>query len=385
MTGLDSPWLDWKVDIWEDYVACRKVADSGDDSLLRVFINSKLAQYYRRKGKRVEIDLYHERREPYECHSHHAELPDGVILVTAGVDIMDTFITYDVRGWGRGRESWGIESGEFQGDPAITDGEVWKQLDNFVYRRLWNYSDGTYARTRLMFVDSQGHKTDAVYKYCKSRHPRCFAIKGIGGSGHPIIIGGKRREKGEGAWRINLGVDTLKDELHSRLSIDRPGPGYCHWPMLANGMPCCGYTLEYFEEIISEQKELIYNKLGFSKFEWTKNRTDPNEALDCNVYARAALEYLKVKLEQIPRDILANLPEQDIERVEIGLDRIIYVDRSKRSVRKAINQYGAVSRGGFEEDISNPNIAGQVQTKTISTRTARTTTRYGAGSTSSLG
>ena len=50
-------------------------------------------------------------------------LPDGVILVTAGVDVMDNFVAYDVTGWGRGRESWGIETGEFPGDPRLPERE----------------------------------------------------------------------------------------------------------------------------------------------------------------------------------------------------------------------------------------------------------------------
>lgn len=335
MSGLDSPWLDWKVDLCEDYINCKKLSDMGDDSLMRVFVNSKLAQQYKRKGKRVDIDLYHERREVYGCHGAAGEVPEGVILITAGVDVHDTFIIYDVTGWGRGRESWGIESGEFQGDPRIPDSEVWKKLDEFVYNRVWRYADGSYIRTRMMFIDS-GHCADDVYKYCKSRHPRCFAIKGVGGSGLPIIIGGrvKRKQKViEGVWLIRLGVDTLKEEFHSRIAIDRPGPGYCHWPKQENGMPVQGYTMEYFQEIVSEQRELTYNKSGFAEFKWTKNRTDPNEALDCRNYARAALEYLKVRLEQMPRDVLTTTT--DIEKVEVGMDKIIYVQKSgTKSERK---------------------------------------------------
>jgi phage terminase large subunit GpA-like protein len=353
ISGLDSPWLDWKVDLVEDYVVCRRLADMGDDSLLRVFVNSKLAKQYKRKGKRVDIDLYHDRREVYACHEKGAEVPEGVVLITAGVDVQDSFISYDVTGWGKGRESWGIETGEFQGDPRIPDSEVWKQLDQFVYNRIWRYADGTYIRTRILFIDSQGHCTDDVYKYCKSRHPRVFAIKGIGGQGQPIIIGGKvrRRQKVvEGVWQVKLGVDTLKDEFHSRLSIEKPGPGYCHWPMYFNGMPCCGYTLEYFEEIISEQRELIYNKSGFAEYKWTKNRTDPNEALDCRNYARAALEYLKIRLEQMSPDV-ATLRPEDVERVEVGANHFIYVQKSnvKTRHRAGHSRYGSSESAESDE------------------------------------
>lgn len=374
MTGLDSPWLDWRVDICDDYTNCKKMEDMGDDSLMRVFVNSKLAKPHKKKGKRIEVDLYHERREIYECHKANAEVPDSVVLITAGIDVQDSYITYDVKGWGKGRESWGIEAGEFQGDPAKEEG-VWKQLDEFVYRRIWRYANGEYIRTRLMFVDSQGHKTDAVYKYCKSRHPRCFPIKGVGGP-NPIIIGGKRREKGEGIWRVNLGVDTLKDELHSRLSIDKPGPGYCHWPMAANGMPCCGYTLEYFEEIIAEQREITYNKAGFAVSKWTKNRTDANEALDMNVYARAALEYLKVKLEQMQKDIASKLAIEDVEVFEISGKSIHVVkEKPKHGKRIDLNVRTTSIYGSQEVSSASRPTAGT---------TARVKSRYGAAPSTSF-
>jgi phage terminase large subunit GpA-like protein len=148
--------------------------------------------------------------------------------------------------------------------------------------------------------------------------------------------------------------------------------------MLPNGMPTNGYTLEYFEEITAEQRELTYDRHGFARYEWTKNRTDPNEAFDCRVYARAALEYLRVKLEQMPKDVLANFPEQDIDRVEIGLGRIIHVDKSKRMDRKAVNQYGAKPSGTAIREEGE----GYVPTTTGFRREERQTSRYGAISTS---
>ena len=380
LTGLDSPWLDWKIDICEDYINCKKVEDHGDDSLMRVFVNSKLAKYFKRIGKRVDIDLYHERREVYECHVHGAELPDGVVLVTAGIDVQDTFIAYDVTGWGKGKESWGIETGEFQGDPRVPETELWTQLDNFVFNRVWRYSDGTYCRTRLMFIDSGGHCTDDVYRYCKPRHPRCFPIKGVGGP-QPIVIGGganRRRKVVEGVWLIRVGVDTLKEEFHSRLSVANPGPGYCHWPQKENGMPSCGYTLEYFEEILAEQRELTYDKSGFAKFAWTKNRTDANEAFDTRNYARAALEYLRVKLEQIPRDVLA-IEMDSVEKVELSSGQTIYVKKSdiKNIARKV--RYGSRTTPGEDEDEISREVRQEAQSRKGSKRST-----YGAANTPSF-
>jgi phage terminase large subunit GpA-like protein len=322
-SGLNSPWLDWARDICGPFKEAARLARLGDDSLLRVFYNTKLARSYRPAGKRVEADLYHERREVYACHGTGAEIPAGVILLTAAVDVMDSYLSYEVVGWGKFKESWGIEAGDIRGDPRAAAGEVWEAIDKFVFNRLFRYEDGRLARVRILFVDSGGHCTSEVYRYCRGRQPRCFAIKGVGGTGKPIIIGGRSRERSEGAWLLRLGVDTLKDEFHSRLAVAEPGPGFCHFPRLENGGDVAGYTQSYFDQLVAEERTLKYTSGGYAKYTWAKARSAQNEAFDTRCYARAALEYLKARLEAMPRDVLANLAPDAIEEIELGFGRRI--------------------------------------------------------------
>lgn len=323
LTGLNSPWLDWRRDLCDEYREAERLARLGDDSLLRVFYNTKLARAYRVAGKRVEADLYHERREVYACHGVGAEIPAGVLLLTAAVDVQDSFLSYEVIGWGKFKESWGIEAGDIRGDPRAAAGEVWTALDRFVYNRLFRYEDGRHARVRILFVDSGGHATSEVYRYARSRQPRCFAIKGVGGTGKAVIIGGRSRERSEGAWLLRLGVDTLKDEFHGRLAVTEPGPGYCHFPRLANGGDVAGYSQTYFDQLVAEERSLKYTAGGFAKYTWSKARSAQNEAFDCRCYARAGLEYLKARLESMPRDVLANVAPDAIEEIELGFGRRI--------------------------------------------------------------
>jgi phage terminase large subunit GpA-like protein len=179
-----------------------------------------------------------------------------------------------------------------------------------------------------------------------------------------MIIGGKIKEKSEGVWLLRLGVDTLKDEFHTRLAIDKPGPGYCHWPMLINGENAAGYDEHYFEQLIAEQRILKYTKGGFAKFEWHKNRTDANEALDLRVYNRAALDYLKVRLEQIPKDIIKHFNAAAIEKVEVGLGRSILVE--KKGTKHERTRDEQARRQSTMEGLSNESTEG---------REARRTTR----------
>jgi phage terminase large subunit GpA-like protein len=322
-TGLNSPWLAWGRDICAPFKEASRLARLGDDSLLRVFYNTKLARSYRPAGKRVEADLYRERREVYAAHVAGAEIPVGVILLTAAVDVQDSYLSYEVVGWGKFKESWGIEAGDIRGDPRAPGGEVWQALDKFVYNRLFRHEDGRLARARLVFIDSGGHATSEVYRYCRGRQPRVFAIKGVGGTGKPIIIGGRSRERSEGAWLLRLGVDTLKDEFHGRLAVAEPGPGYCHFPRLANSGDVAGYSQTFFDQLVAEERTLKYTAGGFARYTWAKARSAQNEAFDTRCYNRAALEYLKARLEAMPRDVLANLAPDAIEEIELGFGRRI--------------------------------------------------------------
>jgi phage terminase large subunit GpA-like protein len=150
-----------------------------------------------------------------------------------------------------------------------------------------------------------------------------FCSQGYGGQGKPIIIGGRTTEKSVNAWLLRIGVDTLKDDFHSlkddfhsRLAMDKPGPGFLHWPMGRDGEEVRGYTEAFFAQLLAEQRVLRFSRGGFARYEWWKERRAQNEALDLACYNRAALEYLKVRLEQIPRDVLARMNPDSIERIE---------------------------------------------------------------------
>jgi len=360
MSGLNSPWLDWANDIITEFREASRLQEMGDESLMRVWVNTKLARTFRPHVISDDIDLYNDRREVYSCHLKGYEVPDGVLLLTAAVDVQDKWLAYEIVGWGRGRESWGIEYGDFQGDPRQPG--VWDYIDRFIYRRIFIFADGTAARIRLTFVDSGGHCTTDVYKYCKLRSPRMFPVKGVGDVKirHPIIIGARTKDTNTGVWLIRLGVDGLKDEFHSRLAIESPGPGYCHWPQLQNGMPTQGYNEDYFEQLLSERRVLEYDKHGFVKYKWAKNRLDQNESFDLRCYNRAALEYLKVRLEAMPCDIIKNFQQENIEKIDIGLGRSINVERKlDDAVKSKPTRANTVSSiGGFgQEETPTPATA----------------------------
>jgi len=80
-----------------------------------------------------------------------------------------------------------------------------------------------------------------------------------------------------------VGVDAAKEVLYARLKRTEPGPGFCHFPK--------GREAEWFRQLTAESLATRYVK-GRPVREWRKAPGDRNEALDCRVYAAAALQGL---------------------------------------------------------------------------------------------
>ena len=99
-----------------------------------------------------------------------------------------------------------------------------------------------------------------------------------------------------------IGVDTAKEMVYSHLKIKDIGPGYCHFPKT--------YNDEYFAMLTAEKVVKKYHK-GFHRREWVKVR-QRNEALDCRVYALAALSIVGVNVNIIAqRSASANAKTDD--------------------------------------------------------------------------
>ena len=95
-----------------------------------------------------------ERAEEYGC-----EIPDGVILLTAAVDVQDTRFEVEIRGWAREFETWGIYKKEIYGD--IEKNAVWDQLEEYLNQTL-TYKDGRQIGVAATAIDTGGNHTEAV-------------------------------------------------------------------------------------------------------------------------------------------------------------------------------------------------------------------------------
>ena len=277
LSGLYSPWTPLEEAV-RDFLASKR-----DPMRLKTWVNTFLGETWEDQGDQVDEHDLIDRREDFGD-----ELPDDILMLTAGVDVQDDRLEVEVVGWGRGEESWSVEYQTLYGDPSTAD--LWMQLDQLLQQKYVHPIHGEMV-IRASCIDSGGHYTQQVYNYCRVRAGRrIFAIKGVGGEGKPVV--GRPTKNNIG--RINLfpvGVDTAKELVYSRLKIASEGEGYCHFPT--------GRSQEYFLMLTAEKKVTRYFK-GRPKREWVKIRTR-NEALDCRVYATAALGLLNVNLDVIAK------------------------------------------------------------------------------------
>ena len=280
INSLYSPWVKF-AQLAAEFVEATKTRDKKG---LMEFVNLKLGEPWVEDNSELDHRHLHKRREYYE-----ADLPEKVLLVTAGIDVQQDRLECETVGYGIGRESWGIEYKVFPGDPEQP--QVWKQLDEYLQRQ-WQLPDGHRLGISAACVDSSdGNTVDAVYSFTKAREARrIFSIKGRGGKGIPFI-GKPNKNNRMGAILFTLGVDSGKSTIMSNLKIEDEGPGYCHFPRDGEK----GYDETYFKGLLSEKQVYKYVN-GQTKVEW-KKIVERNEPLDCRNYANAAMEILNPNFE----------------------------------------------------------------------------------------
>lgn len=282
LNELASPWKRWETIISEFKIAKRS------KETLKVWINTSLGESWEEPSETNAEDLY-KRRERY-----NAEVPGDVLVLTAGVDTQNDRLEVEVVGWGLEKESWGIEYKIFYGDPG--QDQVWNQLDEYL-KKEFKFADGLGIMISTTCIDTGGHFTSEVYKYCKPReHRRIYGIKGRGGPGVPLI-GGVTRNNRERAALFTIGVDQGKQLLITRLKTEFEGPGYCHFPIEEDR----GYNEKYFDGLTAERRVIKYSK-GKPKVEWVVREGSRNEPFDIRNYATAALEILDPDLEMLSRE-----------------------------------------------------------------------------------
>jgi phage terminase large subunit GpA-like protein len=283
----------------------------GNPKLLKVFLNHQLAEPWKEDDV-IEQDheyLYKNRREEYEQDEDGRQLvPTGVAVITAGVDVQHDRFELEILGHGLNGEKWNLGYHRLPCDTSIQSNYD-KHLSPFMLQ-TFPLANGLRLRIVAMAIDSgDGARTQEVYKFCQPRFDSgIYAIKGRGGAGIPIAcnptnqkINGLINQGEEITVKLFMvGTDTAKSSIFASLKRNTVGPGYQHFPNERN--------LNYFEMLTAERGVLKKkNNKMVRVFEPIRTR---NEALDCRVYAMAALEICGADIEKCLQTIETALIEK---------------------------------------------------------------------------
>ena len=288
LSSLYSPvgWLSWA------QVADKREKAGADPEKLQVFTNTVLGLPYADSQEAPDAERLFERREAYPI----GVVPKGGLLLTAGVDVQIRRLEVEIVAWGRNKESWSVDYRVLDGE--TNQPEVWRELSLLLDEEFRTEHGGQPMVIRRMAVDS-GFQTTSVYRWVeKQQRQRVIAVKGV--IRVPAIIGvptaiepgpyGTRLKYGIRLWPVNTNI--AKEELYRWLRQSKPDvergetwpAGYCHFPE---------YSKEYFEQLTAEQ--LITRTVNGRRITTWEPIRDRNEALDCRIYARAAMASLRME------------------------------------------------------------------------------------------
>jgi phage terminase large subunit GpA-like protein len=269
------------------------------------FVNVSLAETHEETGEKIDPAGLVSRAEVFE-----ADAPMGVLYITAGVDMQPDRLECEFVGWGIGEESWSLGYHVLHGDPVA--GDVWEELTDLLETEF-THESGMLMRASAVCVDTggTGGSTQAAYEYLRGKTGRnLFGIKGVGGWGRAIVEKSQRKESGKNARRVDLflvGVDEAKLIVMRRFAVKEPGPGYCH-------IPDGRHDIEKWAEQATAEKMRVRYTEGQPRRVWWKPDKARNEALDCRVYATAALKIKNPSFRRLAERMDAYLAHHGITR-----------------------------------------------------------------------
>lgn len=282
-----------------------------DPVKLKRFVNTILGEAWEDQARKVKSSELAERGEPYGLR----DVPPGILIVTAGVDVQDDRLAVMLLGHGPNDCEAVIDYHEIIGDPGRR--KLWAELTDYINNPLVN----TYGRDVVISataIDTGGHYTEEVYKYCRDRKVReVMAIKGASKPGQAILsrrpsyVDIDKRNRTESKrnkmalWSI--GTDTGKSNLWGRLIGDadvEPDERRLRFSHELDLEFYLGLTAEVFDP---ERKK------------WIVRSGRRNEPVDCYNYAKAASMNPRVAVHRKkPRDWqrLADLLERPLDDAE---------------------------------------------------------------------
>jgi len=275
------------------YLLAVKEFKQGNPDALVPFYNATLGLPYEHKTDLPAEDELRERCEDYPENF----VPEGGLILTAGVDVQRDRFAIIIRAWGRGEESWLLTFTEIYGTTTDLRDPVYKELAHILFRP-YESAIGREMRISRFSIDSgDGITTDQVYSFVRRYQSQgALAVKGMAESDREIYALPQKKDtnyKATKAAKYGLrvyivGTDKAKDLIvEGRLKLKGRGPGVMHWPKCVRA--------DYFKQLLGEVKAPFRFK-GKIRRVWTQKKGQAVEALDAEVYCLHAARSVKTNM-----------------------------------------------------------------------------------------
>lgn len=303
---LYSPFVSWGTMVIDFLESKKSMAK------LEVYTNTVLGETW----KPVEQIEYEDLT--WNLEAYPVAVPNGVLCLTAGVDVQKDRLEVEVVGWGKDHESWSIDYKVFYGSPGVevgddeTDDEdleplsdVWGDLENFLAGSFVGTGGQTF-RVQCAAIDS-GYLATVVYKFCKKHaRKRWFAVKGATDPFKPLLSKPTLSGRNPKVRLFPVGTNAAKDDIFAALKVPKPGPAYCHFP---DRQP---YNEDAHMKQLCSEKMVTHTRGGRTYRVYEKVGPNVrNEALDVRVYATAARVILNPNYDVIAKRRLVHAEAAD--------------------------------------------------------------------------
>lgn len=292
---LYSPWVSFG-DTAAAFIEAKKSPET-----LQTWVNTALGETWVERGDAPTGERVLALRRDYKSR----EVPEGVLVLTAGVDVQKDRLVYVVRGFGHHMASWLIEFGELWGD--TDQPEVWQRLADLIETPIGERS------IKVALVDS-GFRAPDVYEFCR-RHPVAKPSKGHDELALPVRMSkidvtakGGVIKYGLPLWHV--WASYFKGVVHGRIDWPADQPGAWHLPS--------DVSEEYARQVVAESKITLPS----GKVVWKRHDRE-NHALDCDVLTCAAARILGVDRLRPPAVESQPAPEAPAVRPVQQVRRIV--------------------------------------------------------------
>ncbi len=273
LSALYSPWVTWAE------LAALWLEKKRSPEELKTFINLQLGEPWEERDQAFEPTDLASRAEKYP-----EEIPHGVGVLTAFVDVQADRLELSIRGWGEREESWLIGHHRIYGDPE--QDELWSELEHHL-ARAYVHESGAKLRIGVAMIDS-GYLPHRVHRFVRGRELRgVYSAKGSDSRLRETLSRATRKNRDRvKPWTVDS--HHFKAILFRRLrvtvgSAEPGGPGYMHFCVPTR----TGADAEYFAQFAAEQLRLVRQGRRFRKvFKQVRAR---NESIDLEAGNIAAL------------------------------------------------------------------------------------------------